>query len=468
MSVLITNPEIAEMTNFSSEKMNANESSYVMNGWDLIAATKQKVINKQLLKLPEITVNSPFEIKVFGTSINCKVDVELGAPQIAPAERSGSKVDVTFPIRGEIVMGDTEIELPDNQIFIVTTDLTEIEAMLQDKKEEDMTKFDLILNMTKGFLVDIKVEGLNAAELVSLTELLAKIIKEKIGDDGKEFEIASFYLANDKVKILAPLIPHLADFTFIRNDDNIEESNFLILMLTTSTKKGNIYFNELILPDDQDSMTMLSNNIFINDIVRPGVVEGIKGEAKDKDKVNDQIKTRCIDDRIGNEMYQVYNDGKIKLEKDHNPWINTFELDVNSEKESLYTYIDVKADVTFMDIHIDTWVKSWSKLTVDENQMIDIKEINTDSGHKTQMEWWKWTIVSLVALITAFIGSIFGMILLIAVGIMNAFASNNNPDLGDNLQDMAKDLVQWPNQKYIRIEEIITPGNIVFFMKVDF
>lgn len=470
MNEPVPSREIGGMTSFSAETANVATNNYVMNGWDLIAATKQNVINKQLLKLPDIPVDSPFRIKVFGIFIDCKVNVILSAPQISPAERSGSKVNATFPIRGEIVMGDTKIPLSNDQLFVVTTDLSQIEATLQEKEKEkeDMTNFDLILNLTKDFLVDIKVEGLNAAELVSLTELLVTIIKEKISDEGKQFKVASFELANDKVQLYNPLIPRLADFTFIRNEENLEESNFLILMLTTSTKRGSVFFNAPILPNDQDNMTMLSNRIFMNDIIRPGVVEGIKEQAKDKSKVKDHIKTKCIDNRAGNEMYQVYNDSKVKLDMDHNPWIETFELNVDSEKECLYTNLDVKADVTFMDVHIDTWVKSWSKFTIDEKQMIGLKEVNTDSGHTTHMEWWKWLIASVVAVVTAFISLIVGMIVLIAVGIVNALVSKNNPDLGENLQDMAIDLVQWPNQKFVQIEEIATPGNVVFFIKVDF
>jgi len=401
----------------------------------------------------------------------CEVDIKLGLPQIAPAENSGSKVNATFSIEGTIKMGDEEIILnPDDDpknVFIVTTDLTQVEAELQEKIEEDQVNFDLILNLKKDFLVNITIEGLKAPEVVCLTDLLTVIIKEKLSND-RSFTIASFHLANDKVKKFMPLIPRLAKFTFIRDEENIDDSNFLILMLTTSTEEGNIYSNAPILPQDHDTITMLSNRIFINDVLRPSVIIGIEKEAKDKDSVNKSVKVKCIDDRAGNEMYQIYNDGKIKLNQDHNPWIDELKIQVDNVKQNLNSYIFVKANATFMDIHIDTWVNSWQEFTVDDDQMIGIKEVNTESGHKTHMEWWKWLVASIVAVITAFIGLVFGMITIIFVAVANALAAGSNPDLGDSIEGMAKDIVQWPNQKYVVLKKIESPGNIVFLITVDF
>lgn len=440
-------------------QQNTISPEYLMNGWDLIAAIKQKTINSQLLKLDAIPIKKKGSIPFLGAHIKYLVDITITAPQIMVKPGSGRQVDVIFPASGSITLGTTKIPLKKGQQFIVTTQLLQIEAKIQPHKGQNKTTYDLILDLeSKDVIVNMSLQ-IPSPELAALIEILKLIVQKDIGN-GKDYKLSTFSLSNKTATELKPLLPHTADFSFVEDPVNKDESNFLVLMLTNSTAKGNIYFNAPLLPPNQDSMTLLSNKIFITDFVRPGIIKGIQKDAKNPATVANQIRVQ----HTGGELYKIYNDGNIDLNKDHDPWINTFDGYVDPVSKQLYLYLDAKANATFMNVHVDSWVKSFhlfSIKNIQQKQEINLKQTSEKTGSSTSMEWWKWLIAALISTLTFGIGIIVTAIIYIVV-------SEDVPSLGGTFEGIGKDLVQWPNQKDIQLKSIEMPGNIALFVQVDF
>lgn len=428
------------------------ENVYASNGWDMIAATTQDAINTQLMKLPSVPVNTSFDVPIFGMSVKSNVDITVGAPQLQVLDGSGRQVNVLFSVTGTVTMGTKEIPLMEKQQLVVTTQLLQIEAELQPHKDNKQTSYDLIIDLkSKSLIVDINT-SLPAPELAALITLFKLLVQEYLGD-GRQYKVASFSLSDETSGSLKALIPHTADFSFIKNSDNIGRSNMLVLMQSVSPQKGNIYFNAPLLPEDQDYMVLLSNNIFMNYYVLPPMIDTIKKEAKHPDKVASQISTHSL----GNDLYEISNSGDIDLDQDHDPWISSINAKIDTDTKALYLYLDAKADVTFLSIHVDAWDKSWQQFEIDANKEISLIQIKEEKNSSTSMEWWKWLIAVLL-----------GGIALITTAIIYAITESNQPDLGGKFKDIGKDLVKWPNQKTVTLKRIESPNHVVIFVDITF
>ena len=428
-----------------------------MNGWDLIAGTKQKKVNELLQKLPQIPVDYHTSVEVF-KNLKLPVDVKILVypPSINVKDVSGRQVDLTFPISGSITFNGEKVDLPADpkpQSLIATVQLTQIEAELQDKKGDKKTKFDLIFDLlSKDLIVDIVYSGINALELSIMAKTLKNVLQDYIAKK-QQYKVASFYLNNDLVNKYQAFIPHLADFTFIKDSSNVDNSNVLILMLSKNTKRGSIFFNHPILPDNVNYLVMINNHLFLEELVYPNLISKIKETAKNKANVPNQIVMSAID--ATQELWNIHNNGNIDLDKDHDPWINSLDCRVDKSKSQLMLYLDVKANATFLDIHVDTWVRTWLKLQA-INGSINVEKANEDSGHSTQMEWWKWLLTALTGVIAA-----------IVVAIIYSIASSNVPSLAGKFDSVATTTVEWPFQKIIAIKDASLPGHVVFTLDVN-
>jgi len=431
-----------------------NTNNYTSNGWDLIAATTQDSMNKQLSKLPEIVVDEDFTIPAFGLDIPCNVDIVLSAPKLETLELSGKQVNIIFPIKGIITMGTEKIILQSNQKVIITTQLLQIKADIDPlDKDENKTRYHLIIDFkNKDAIVNIKLDLPNA-ELIALRMLLTKVIQDKISKKHK-YPIASFNLSNDTTKNLKALIPHTADFSFVRDKTNPGRSNLLILMLTINNKVGNTNFDVPLLPDNQDYMVLVSNEIFMRQYILPSLIDEVKKQAKNPDKVFNEISCDLID--RDNYLYKVSNSKSINIKGDHHPWIETISTKIDTDKKALKFHIDGRANVTIADIHVKAWDKSWQQFRVDTNEKITLIEIKEDKNSSSHMEWWKWLIAILM-----------GPMALIVTAVINAVVSAKKPNLGGTFADVGKNLIQWPNQKKVKLKEIESPNHLVIFVDVD-
>ena len=426
---------------------------HFMNGWDLIAGTKQKRVNESLQRFPAIPVSVTRKIDVFGIPVDGKIDILIRPPTIYVKDVSGRQVDVIFPISGTITIGSAIILLPDKpkpQSLIATVQLTQIEAELQDKKGEKKTRYDFILDLkSKDLIVDLKYEGVNEGELAVLIVALKKVLQEEVANHQK-FKVASFYLNNDVADPLKPFIPRIADFTFVRDNQNPENSNLLVLMLTKTLKRGGIFFNAPILPDDENFILMVNNHLFLDELVYPKLIESVKKEAKNKNDVKNEIVISPND--ATKELWTIHNTRNIDLDKDHDPWISTIQCHVDESVDQLLMYLDVKADATFIKVHVDTWVRTWLQMQ-NNSGSLSINKAKEESGHSTDVEWWKYII-----------GAIPGAIV---VAIIKSIVDQHVTDLAGKFDSVATVNVEWPFQKTVVIKDILSPGHIVFTLDLQ-
>ncbi|KAB8245560.1 hypothetical protein BDV35DRAFT_257356 [Aspergillus flavus] len=291
-----------------------------------------------------------------------------------------------------------------------------------------------------------------AGDLAFLVTVLKETIKQHL-KGGREYKVASFALSNQDAEKYNALIPRLADFSFVKDPEKPGRSNLLVLMQTASPSKGKIYFNKPLLASGQEFMVLISNQVFLQNFVMPAMIENVKKQAKQKDKVASQIAVKSLSEPY---LYQVYNTQDINLQKDHDPWISSLTASVDTTEKALCFYLDVKADVTFADFRVETWDKSWQKFQIDEKQKITLKQTKEDKGKSTKAEPWEW-LVAAVSWIT-----------LLILGVMYAVVENKNQDLGGTFVETAPLVVQWPNQKYVTLKSITTPNHVVLDLSVQF
>ncbi|KAE8133690.1 hypothetical protein BDV38DRAFT_274134 [Aspergillus pseudotamarii] len=291
-----------------------------------------------------------------------------------------------------------------------------------------------------------------AADLAFLVTVLKEVIKQHL-KGGKEYKVASFSLSNDQAEKYHALIPRLADFSFVKDPKVPGRSNLLVLMQSVSTSKGEIYFNKPLLASDQNFMVLISNKIFLQYFVMPPMVENIKTQAKQQDKVANQISIKSLPEP---HLYQVYNTEDIKLKKEHDPWVSSLTASVDTMEKALCFYLDAQADVTFLDFRVDTWDQSWQQFQVDDKEKVTLNQIKEKKGKSTKAEWWEW-LIACVSWIT-----------LVIVGVMYAVVESKNEDLGGTFVKAAPLVVQWPNQKYVTLKGMTTPNHVVLDLNVQF
>ncbi|UDD64937.1 hypothetical protein AFCA_012133 [Aspergillus flavus] len=411
--------------------MSQNETT--SNGWDLIAAASQNALNTQLAKIPPVCVQADVPFKPLGNTNVAHVDITIHQPELQ-------------------VKGGSGLTIPKGEKLIVTTQLTQIENKLEPHKGPKQTNYDLIIDfLSEDILVDMKLD-IPAGDLAFLVTVLKETIKQHL-KGGKEYKVASFALSNQDAEKYHALIPRLADFSFVKDPEKPGRSNLLVLMQTVSPSKGKIYFNKPLLASGQEFMVLISNQVFLQNFVMPAMIENVKKQAKQKDKVASQIAVKSLSEPY---LYQVYNTQDINLQKDHDPWISSLTASVDTTEKALCFYLDVKADVTFADFRVETWDKSWQKFQIDEKQKITLKQTKEDKGKSTKAEPWEW-LVAAVSWIT-----------LVILGVMYAVVENKNQDLGGTFVETAPLVVQWPNQKYVTLKSITTPNHVVLDLSVQF
>lgn len=426
-------------------------NAYVSNGWDLIAASTQDALNAQLKRFPGIPLKKTVDVKDLGLKVD--IDITLGAPQLQVMEGSGRQVKVNVPTKGTIKAAGQSIDM-DGQSLEIITNLLQIEASLQPHKKDGKTIYDFILNVeSKDAIVNLSMPGNPPMIIALLVEGLKQALQNELGDHGKSWKVASFTLGNLSATAKA-LIPYVADFSFVRHPTKEGNSNLLILMQTVTKTKGDVYFNAPLLPDGENFMVMMANRLFLENLVLPPLIDSIKKEAKDPNKVAELVVPKKLSGTL--DLYQLTNTGNIDLNKDHDPWIQTLTAQVDTKEQAVELYIDVKADATFMKIHVDAWDRSWQKFEIDKDE-ISLKQCKEDHGSSHNMEWWKW-------LLSFLFSWIFGIV----ASIIYAITGSNEPDLGGTFKDVAVDIVTWPHQKFAKLKKVESPSHVVIFVDISF
>lgn len=427
------------------------------HGWDLVAAITQKKLNSQLIKIPNVPVKKQMNIKFLGMDIPVQIDVSISAPQVSIRKGSGHLVNVRFGITGEVVLGSDQppIKFPPSEYLTVTTDLAQIEAELQPHPDQAKTSYDLIINMENQDAVVNMTLDIDPAPLASLIQVFEQIVKKDIGN-GKKYKVTSFDLSNADASKYKALIPHVADFSFVEDETDAERSNLLVLMNTVTPKKGELFFNAPILPPDQDFMILVSNHLFLSFFVMPALIDNLKKKASEPDRVAGWLRIEPVDG--SNEFWIIKNNANIHLDEGHDPWIDEFNTYIDRGMQALQFYVEVKADVTFLNIRVDLWDQSWQQLYLDDSGSIKMKQIKEDSNKKQSMAGWEWALAVLT-----------GFLPLIITAIIFAIVEKQTKGIGGTFADLGNgDMVKWPNQKQARIKQIGTPGHVTLSLDVEF
>ena len=427
-----------------------------MNGWDMIAGTKQKKINELLRNIPNIPVSFSKDMSVFGQIFKCQVDVLLRSPEIHVKDVSGRQVDVIFPISGVVTMGEHKVEIPDQphpQSLIATIQLTQVESELQDRQEKNQTKYDFILNLKDNVIVNMKYEGANAPQLAVLNEVLRLTLIGYVANHHK-FKIMSFHLNSNASAQYQELIPSFAEYTFIRDKHDEDNSNILLLIQTTSHSKGNIFFPSPILPADQDFTHMVNNHLFLREIIFPELVKKVKEHARNPDDVLHKIGIVPNDET--HELWSIMRNGNIDLDKGHDSKIHKLVCRIDQKKEQLEMFIDVTARQDLVVSHMDcaTWNMTWLNMQISDHKL-SINKADEHNGHSPNIDWLNWVIAFLNALLSS-----------ITFGIIHGLTAVHIPSLQGTFDDVAKKTIEWPYQQGIYIVKVMTPGHIIFSLNV--
>ncbi|KAF4547050.1 Hypothetical protein D9617_64g101330 [Elsinoe fawcettii] len=423
------------------------------HGWDLIAATTQAKLNSQLDKIHNISVQRTTTIKIGPIPVQVSLDAVISAPQLHVRKGSGHIVDVRIPIAGKVMIAGEDTIFPDKEFFTLTTDLVHVEAELQPHPEEQKKSYDLIINMeNQDAVVDMSMD-IPSETLSFLVQLLKEVVTKDIGN-GHRYRVTTFDLDDDQTGDYKPLIPRVADFSFVQDDANVDRSNLLVLMNSVTTTRGELFFNAPLLPPGEDFMLLVSNHIFLETYVQPPLAK-LKEKVKQPEKLIEKIEMIKIDSV--KDFWQIRNKSDIPLSVEHDPWISTLNASIDPNEEALMFYIDAKADVTFLDIRIDIWQKIWQQFTFDGQGNVTTKQVKEESGKSQEMAWWKWLLSVL-----------FGLIALLVVGIINAVVQDNVNGMDLPFKDIGAVAVRWPNQKGAKLKGIRSPGHVVLSMDVEF
>lgn len=435
----------------------------ITNGWDLVVATKQRNINAQLKRIPSIPLKGEFEVPDDLGDIKFKTDVLFENFRINVNADSGRLFEFKVDVRGKLITSSgKEIELrgedkddhavKDYCVITITTDLAAVRAVNQSKAGEGLTEYDLNVNFHgDAFIFNVGIDMKDPGRMAAVFEMLRYSLKKVFTD--RSIRIASYFISNEDVKAYKPLIPVMADFSFVRSKNNPEESNLLVLMQTVTKLPGNIFFNDPVLPESEDFAALYSNRLFMLNYVLPAVRSGlIDNDASKKD-----VEKNLVLESDYGEVYQIKNTGTIDLDKDHDPWVNDFQVTIDKGTGQLYFYTDVKADVTFLEVHVESWVKNWQVFSINNGEL-GLTQVKEDTGSSSDLEWWKYLIGFLV-------GGFLGYSIMRTI---SQTVNGNIPSMGGLFKNVGTDFVKWPNQKYINVKRVASPEAIVLFLKVDF
>lgn len=325
---------------------------------------------------------------------------------------------------------------------------------MQAHSDANQTTYDLVINLASSDALVGMSLSIAPADLAFLLQVMDQVIKQDIGN-GKGYHVARVSLTNAQAKDYLPLIPHRAAFCFVRDPDNAGRSNLLILMQTTTKGDGDMFFNKPLLAPGAEFQVVMANHLFLSSFVLPPLTEQLKKEAKESDKVAEKLELACLDETL--HLYQIKNKSDIALQKDHDPWISTIQVDVDPARQALRLYLDAKADVIFMNYHVDMWVRSWQQFHIQSDSSIKLDQIDEEHDTSTSLEWWKYIVTVLV--------NVLGYIALL---IVQAIVADKAPDLGGKFSDLGNQAVQWPNQKVAKPKKITTPGHVVLELDVNF
>lgn len=415
-----------------------------MNGWDMIVATRQGIINRglQALYKPQI-IDTEVDDQLFG---KVKIYVKIGAPVVGTVSGGGRMGRVALPLlEGYLRMQNgTQINLGGGTLTI-TSNLVAIEAKLQPKPGEGKN-YDIFVDIKKDDAVyDVKLQGTSEPSAEALIAATLKAYLKKAG--GHEYQLATVNLDKQLPSEISDLVPRVADFTFVEHSTPAETTFAALLLNDPKKPRGGSYFNASMMPSDSKIAALISNEIFISQVVLPALKNALKGQTRSG--AAPELKASLGADG----SWHISNPSHIDIKHEkYKPWMEKNSLDcfVGDGKLKLAIEIRNTLGATEGKINADVAWKMVLKVDAEGKQTIQLEQVDYRETKSARMEWWGWLIAALFGLIGVIVAAIILLIVYLAI-----------PSLRDNLFVIPMKAIEWPAQSGMKLDTIGLPRPVL-------
>ncbi|HLG60456.1 MAG TPA: TULIP family P47-like protein [Ktedonosporobacter sp.] len=429
-------------------------SNDYMNGWDTMVATSQANVNKALVlaynddKLPHHATGA-FTIKMFGMEFPAYIDADLGPWNLAGG--SGKLVIVEIPFTGgTMTIGNITYPLA-GVLLDVTCLLTEIKSPIEH--EDGSSDYIFQINFVSPDAIQA-VQVKNPPPGIdqnTIDIVLLNFLKETLG--GNTYDIATVNL-NGAQQDYAYIIPTLCEYAIDTNTADPNSSVFGFQMLTINTVPGNQDIARGTIPVGTptcDSAVLLSNQIFVQYILMPGIVSSLGVSADHLMPVYNAG------------SWQVVNNGDITLNMDYNPVLSSFNAVINNNllDISLTGHVEASPGIT---INFNATATYQLQLTNSgTTQTLDLVQVSHDSSTSVDVATWVYiTTAGLAALMTLVMGPIAGGLVAaveaLIVYIVATVANNKAGELlANSLPLTISSNVTWTYMEVFTIEQALMP-----------
>jgi len=449
------------------------------NGWDLVAALRQRDLNRQLQALydqgrliKELT--EQVSIPMTGEAT---VTLKLDAPAVKFDQSVSNFVDVTFPIRGGSLQNKFgTLDIPAKGLSLtVVADLKYVHLELEDggnvlRLAVDFTTGRDGKNPVYNVVMEGQVEGWDPENNDFLGAALARKLQADAAkvDYDHPYHLGDVLLPQGTSKNLEPT-GHAEFATQIVDRQGAGDDNAIALLMTTAGGLPGVSTafpsKPRLIPGNHASSLVVSNEALVKKVIVPAVAKGVGVGAG---------RFVYVGGRMGNAVAPVtaqavglnaYMGGKYKM------YMENLVITVAGGNAATVAY-EVHAHPL-----VDTKETFYIKVT---GQVLFTPRLQTD-GHGNQLvaftatepqkpkgkiecKWWVYPIVA-AAIVFSFgsLGLIIGAIAAAVVGTLMGtltFPVGTPGGLGD-LLGSAIVACRWPAQSTYHLDGVTLPGDLV-------
>ena len=430
-------------------------SNDFMNGWDTMVATTQANVNKALIlaynddKLPHHAAGT-FTIKMFGMDFPVYVDAFLNPWNLAGG--SGKLVIVEIPFTGGTMTIGAETYPLAGVLLDVTCLLTQIKSPIIH--EDGSTDYTFQINFVSPDAIQA-VQVKNPPPGIdqnTIDIVLLNFLKDTLG--GSTYDIATVSLNSSQQQDYSYIIPTLCEYAIDTNSTDPNSSVFGFQMLTVNTVPGNQDIAMGTIPIGTptcDSAVLLSNQLFVQKILFPGIVSSLGVSA-------DHLTTVY---NAGS--WQVVNNGDITLNMDYSPVLSSFNAVINNNllDISLTGHVEASPGIT---VNFTANATYQLQLTTSgTTQTLNLVQVSQNSNSSVDVATWVYiTTAALAALVTLVMGPIAGALVeaveLLIVYIVSSVANNEAGEmLASSLPLVISSGITWSYMEAFTIEQALMP-----------
>jgi len=409
-------------------------------GWDVVAALRQKEINHGLslaygLGMMPKDFDVTFEVEFGPIKIPVEAKGTFGATQIKCG--TGSNIDLAIPVKnGTISFSGTPAFDIGGIKVIMTVNLVYVLSPVQPEKGHKYA-FQLDIKSEKAF-VGIDLENLPPSlkkQKAALETTLLELLRNHVPSQPfTVFEVTLEGIDED----YPYLIPKLVQYAFL-NDSKCEDDNTLgALLLTTGEKPGAGQILNGTIPEGSRAAVIISNPLLMQKVVMPKIVEALKVDSSYITASGNPVVVR------NTKSFDYYEKVKGYTAK-----ITSLEIQVadSALKIALKGTTSVSPG-----INVDFWATGEYTFVIetkDGKQTISYKQKSFNSGHSTWFEWWVWLL-----------GCLGGLIGIIVLLIIQAIVNAKVPDLDGSMFASALKPINWNYVGLFNVQVINLPGDI--------